>query len=316
MKKKGILSVCLNSALDVTYVVNGISIGKVHKAFQKILSAGGKGNNVATALTKLDYDGIVIGFSGGTDGNLMEKQLSMQNVQFDFVKTENGVRRCTILVDTINSTQTVINEQGKTYSEDEIKKFESLFNEYIRKVDIVSLSGSIPPGIPQDYYVHLVETARQHDVLCIVDTYGEPLQKCIMSRPFVIKPNRTELYETFGIKVEREKDILQQYSRLCSLEAENVLITDGKNDVYLINKNAIIKFIPPSIKEVNAIASGDCLTAGLMGKYMETNDIVEAVCYGIATGSANAEKLIPVDIAKGRVEQLNTDLMVETIFQK
>ena len=59
--------------------------------------------------------------------------------------------------------------------------------------DAVALCGSLPPGIHVGAYAELIRTARAAGVPVLLDTSGEPLRRGIAARPDLVKPNADEL---------------------------------------------------------------------------------------------------------------------------
>jgi tagatose 6-phosphate kinase len=63
-----ILTVTLNTALDITYRVRGLRPHSSHRVTEVIERPGGKGLNVGRVLAALGHEVTVTGFSGGATG--------------------------------------------------------------------------------------------------------------------------------------------------------------------------------------------------------------------------------------------------------
>lgn len=91
--------------------------------------------------------------------------------------------------------QTEILESGPTVTEEEQNTFVEKFKELIKKANIVTISGSLSKGLPQDFYSTLVRVAQNEGAKVLVDTSGENLRQVItgQEKPYLIKPNLEEL---------------------------------------------------------------------------------------------------------------------------
>ncbi|MEV6848898.1 PfkB family carbohydrate kinase [Actinoplanes sp. NPDC051411] len=71
-----ILAVCLNPAVDVTYVVDAVRPGASHKVSTVHRRPGGKGVNVARVLAQLGEPVTLCGFAGGATGRWLRSALA------------------------------------------------------------------------------------------------------------------------------------------------------------------------------------------------------------------------------------------------
>ena len=64
------------------------------------------------------------------------------------------------------------------------------FKNLLESVEVVAISGSLPAGLPVDYYASLVELANQAGKPVVLDCSGAALQAVLESphKPTVIKP--------------------------------------------------------------------------------------------------------------------------------
>src|SRR5690606_40584894 len=56
--------------------------------------------------------------------------------------------------------------------------------------------GSLPPGVPADFYTELARLARQDGMRLVLDTSGEALRQA--QGAYLLKPNRNELAQLAG----------------------------------------------------------------------------------------------------------------------
>ena len=108
-------------------------------------------------------------------------------------------------------------------------------------------------------------------------------------KPFLIKPNKEELEETFNEKIESKKEIVEHAKKLQKMGAQNVLISLGGEGAILVtneNKEYFIK--APKGKVLNTVGAGDSMVAGFIAGYEKSGEYEYAFKMGVATGSASA----------------------------
>ena len=63
--------------------------------------------------------------------------------------------------------------------------------------DCLYLAGSLPQGMPSDFYATCVRLAQQKGAYTVVDADGEVLKKALEAAPDLVKPNRAEFEALF-----------------------------------------------------------------------------------------------------------------------
>ncbi|MYZ37746.1 PfkB family carbohydrate kinase, partial [Streptomyces sp. MnatMP-M17] len=71
-----ILTVTLNTALDITYRTSALVPHTTHRVSEVIERPGGKGLNVARVLAALGHETVVTGFAGGRTGDVLRELLA------------------------------------------------------------------------------------------------------------------------------------------------------------------------------------------------------------------------------------------------
>lgn len=272
-----IYTVTLNPSLDHYVRADGVIPLRVNRAASSETVCGGKGINVSLALTRLGIDNIALGFRGGFTGEGLVAELEKQGVRCRFVETAAETRINTKIVTPEGVTE--INSPGSPVGAEAEKELIRIVGG-LRGGDTVVLSGSVPPGFDTKALLEAISSAG---VRFIADTSGEALAECLSYRPYLIKPNRYELYQL----VERDgADIGECVRMLPPGCAENVLVSDGENGAYLFGDGGerFVPVIRSGMKAVNPTGAGDSMIAGfLYGEANGEDPLVSAVCGGSAT---------------------------------
>ena len=141
-----ILTVTLNAAIDRTVAVPNFRLGRRHRAVESRTVAGGKGINVARALSLLGRPVIAAGFVGGPTGTRVLEGLREESVLTDFTRIAAETRINLAVIDPTSGEQTEINERGPAVSPEETKKLFERIGYLASGAKICVLAGSLPPG--------------------------------------------------------------------------------------------------------------------------------------------------------------------------
>ncbi len=167
------------------------------------------------------------------------------------------------------------------------------------------ICGTLPPLVPDDLYHYFTAEAAKRDIPVIVDSQKAGALSVLQDRPLLLKMNREEFARTMNREITDESILVEQMALLIDRGAQNLLITQGADDAFLMEGDTLTLITPPSIeKAVNPIGSGDCTNAGIAVSLINGGPLCDAVSLGIASGSANAESYLPADISKDRVMEL------------
>lgn len=282
-----ILCLNLNAAIDKTIVVSSFEINKIHRPESVLTLAGGKGCNVARALKILREIPVVSGWVGGFAGQFIETELHREGVQTDFVHTDFESRTCTSILDHEKQTMTEIYELGESVPLRKINELRDHILKVIGQYKAVTLSGSLPPGVPFSFYADLIKIARNENVLTFLDTSGEALRKGIEAAPFFVKPNEAEAKSLLGVEQNDSLDFAQAAAEISKRYETNVLLSLGANGAVAAQAEEIFIVKSPSVEAKSAVGSGDCMLAGVTYGFLQGLSFEEAISCGVAAGTAN-----------------------------
>lgn len=289
-----IYTITFNPALDYITQVENFEIGKINRTATEKILAGGKGLNVSIVLKNLEIENTAISFIAGFTGKELEKKIKEHQINTDFIEVKKGITRINVkIISTNNSNQspkieTAINGNGPEITKEEM----DLFFEKIKKIkptDLVILSGNVPKCINEKIYEIICKELKQNEVPFIVDATQKLLVNTLQYKPILIKPNKQELEETFDVKIEKKEDIIFYAKKLQEKGAKNVLISLGGDGAILLTQNQEIYYSnAPKGKVISTVGSGDSMIAGFIAGLYKQNNYLEALKYGIASGSATA----------------------------
>ncbi len=172
-----ILTVALNAAIDTTLTLDEpLQPGESHRAREALKLPGGKGLNVARVLHTLGVPVHATGLVGGSTADFITQGLRKEGIEASFAPIGGTSRTCNAVVECDSGRVTEINEPGPSISAEEAQAFLGLYERLLPGSEAVALSGSLPPGLPADYYAGLIERARAAGVPAVLDTSGTALR--------------------------------------------------------------------------------------------------------------------------------------------
>jgi tagatose 6-phosphate kinase len=264
-----ILAVTLNPALDITYRVDALHPYTAHRIADVSERPGGKGLNVARVLAQLGVPVLATGLVGGATGARVTELLD--GVEHSFWPIAGESRRTVTVVDSRDATG--FWEPGPEVSQAEWEQFRSHFISLLPGVKVVTLSGSLPRGLPIDAYAQLIAAARQAGVASILDAEGAALELGIAAGPDIVKPNRDELGEL------TPRELLQQ-------GAQAVVASKGEEGLEAVTAGGTWRAYPPERVFGNPTGAGDACVAALARGIFSGHSWGELVSEAIAVSAA------------------------------
>lgn len=271
-----ILTVTLNPSIDISYQLEDLAIDTVNRVVDVRKTPGGKGLNVARVLNDLGESVSASGCIGGELGDFIVHHLP-ETIEKRFFKIAGDTRNCIAILH--DGKQTEILEQGPLVDSDEADGFVNHFKYILDGVDVVTMSGSLPAGMPDDYYGRLIRLANTFGKKTVLDCSGNALKSVLEGddKPTVIKPNRDELAQLLGREVSKDVDELKAVlNQPLFAGIEWIIVSLGADGAFAKHHDAFYKVDIPKIEVVNPVGSGDSTVAGIASGLAneETDDVL------------------------------------------
>ncbi len=281
-----IYTVTLNPALDYVMTLENCTAGEVNRSTRESLVCGGKGINVSAVLDRLDAENVALGFIAGETGDIFEKKARESGINTELIRLKSGNTRINVKLNAKHTTE--INAVGPPVGRESTDMlFERLSR--LAEGDILVLCGSVPPSLPADIYRKLMESLEGKGICTVADTSGKALMLSLEQKPFLIKPNISELKEVTDFEISDRADIVRAAARLHDKGAANVLVSMGANGAMLYGGDGEVYFCnAPVGKAINTVGAGDSALAGFIAGYSKGMSVPDALRLAVAAGSASA----------------------------
>ncbi len=302
-----ILTVTLNAAIDRTVAVPNFRLARRHRAVESRTVAGGKGINVARALSLLGRPVIAAGFVGGPTGTRVLEQLREESVLTDFTRIAAETRINLAVIDPTSGEQTEINERGPAVSPEEVKKLFERIGYLAGGAKICVLAGSLPPGAGDDLYAKLVSDLVRRGVPVVLDAEGEAMLAGVRAGASMVTPNETEAEELVGQEFADGSDLAQGLHELIRLGADEAAITRPDGCVAAVGEGAnrrLLEVHTDPLEPVSTVGSGDAFLAGYVAARYEDRTPEECLAYGVACGAESTQHFGAGTVDRNQVERL------------
>lgn len=293
--------------------------GGVLRALSVDIAPGGKPVNVARVALALGGRPLLVANLPDGAGAELVAQLEARGLAVVPVPTRGAVRVATIVLDAGGRT-TVINEPGPVLDADGADALVEAFDRTVasERPGVVVLSGSLPPGAPDDLYARAVRTAHRHGALALVDAGGRPLASALGAGADLVTPNLAEaesLLMTDGAMAGRTElvdDDAADIDARCGAAARSLvgsgaraaLVSGGRHGAALCADGRDWWFAAAAVATVNAVGAGDTLLGGVAVALERGDPLAEAVRFGMAAAAVSVTRMAPGDVDPAAVEAM------------
>jgi tagatose 6-phosphate kinase len=294
-------------------VFRNLTLDAVNRAVTTVDGVAGKALNVAKALKEFGEHPVLAGFLGGDRGEHLRAVMADRQIEADFVTVEAQTRQCITVIDESAGTHTELVEDGRQVA---VAAYEELLSVVRRRVvgcRAVVMSGTIASSGPADLYYTCTRLAEAEGALSVVDAQGSALTEALKAGPGLVKPNVAELAATAGRRLAGEGEVMEAMRELSERGARRVVVTAGKLPALAFDGKVFWRVIPPEIKAVSPIGSGDAFTAALVWRLVGGDDLGEACRWAAAAGAANALTLMSGEFNRADVDRLVREAEVRRI---
>jgi 6-phosphofructokinase 2 len=281
-----IATVTMNPTVDLSYEVKKvIPIRKIRGVGER-LDPGGGGINVARVFTRLGGKAVCYYVSGGAAGMTLDGLLGALPFSCFPMRTAGNSRIAVNIFELETGLEYRFLPPGPTVVEHEavaaLHKLEEI------EADYIVASGSLPPGMPADFYAEITRIADRKGIKMVLDTSGAPLREGLAGAPvYFVKPNLREFNELVGRDLANKEEVIaaaREY--VASGRTEIIVVTMDVDGAVLVTADDEVFHPAIEVPAKSAIGAGDSFLAGMIWRLSQGDSPREAFRYGMAAGSA------------------------------
>ena len=249
--------------------------------------AGGRGINASCVVHSFGGETIALLTSGGDTGKRLEGYLSCCGFPVSVVPVRNSIRTNLTITDRHGLTVN-LNETGPELAKSEIACVERAVRDALDKASWLLVCGSIPPGVPANFYGKLIALARKKKVKTLLHADGRALVEGIDAKPTVVTPNQQEADRLLSRNLLTRTHYLEAAEQIRLMGAESVVLSLGSRGAVGAYPDGLMEALPPRVDAVCPIGAGDALSAAYSWSMRRKPNAAEALRWGVAAGTASA----------------------------
>jgi 6-phosphofructokinase 2 len=283
----GILTVTMNPAIDKSSSVGRVTPEQKLRCRAPQYEPGGGGINVSRAVRLLGGDSTALYLAGGPTGDMLAALLDGEGITHQAVRIRELTRQNLTVYEDSSGQQFRFGMPGPVTTSEECSECLDIISRLNPHPAFIVASGSLPPGVPEDFYGRLAGMARDMGSKMVVDTSGAPLKHAVQEGVFMIKPNARELGQLAGrdIADESEQEKLAQ-ELIRTGRCQVIVVSLGAAGALMVNREGKTRLRSPSVKPRSKVGAGDSMVAGTVIGLERGYSMVEAVRFGVAAGAA------------------------------
>jgi len=287
-----IVTLTINPAIDIF-----VNVGRVEPTRKLRCSApkrdpGGGGINVARVAHRLGSRVTAIYPTGGAIGKLLHRLVEREGIDSLVTPSHVETRENFTAYEETTGEQYRFVLPGSALHRAEWQAVLDKLTALPEKPKFVVASGSVPPGVPEDFFAHVAREAKQLGAQCVVDTSGPALKAALVQGVTLIKPNLVELSDLVGAALDNDGVRIAACRKLIAGgRVKAVALTLGDQGALLVTADEAFRAQPMAIEPVSAVGAGDSFLGGLVSALASGHSLQQA--FRVAVAAASAAVLSP-----------------------
>lgn len=283
-----IVTLTMNPAIDVSASVDYVIPDHKLRCAAPTYEPGGGGINVARAIRKLGGESLAFFPAGGPAGALLCTLLDGEGVSHRSLPIAGWTRENTNVAERATRRQFRFIMPGPTLHEGEWQAILDRLATLAPAPRYLVASGSLPPGVPADFYARMARLAARRGVRLVLDASGEPLRRAVAEGVWMLKPSLREFEELTGESGCEEPRLPLLARRLVDDGRCEVLILSlGARGVLWTSAAGRARLTAPTVPVKSSVGAGDCMVAGVVLSLTRGRALADAIRFGVAAGAAS-----------------------------
>lgn len=283
-----ILTVTMNPAVDLSGVTDRVVDTEKLRCTGIQHHPGGGGVNVARVLRRLGSDCTAYYPAGGPRGRQLRQLLEVEGVRSQVMEIAAETRESVCIHEQCSGHDYRFVFPGPRLTEEEWQDCLAYLAAHDPAPDHVIASGSLPPGVPDDFYARLARVARNRGSRLTLDTSGPALAAALGVGVYLIKPSLREFLELTGLSTSSEAESVTAARAIVNAgQAEIVVLSLGERGALLIARDLSLRAGSVAVKVESTVGAGDSLVAGLVWGLDQNAGLEHAFRCGMAAAAAS-----------------------------
>lgn len=282
-----IVTFTINPAIDIFVNVARVEPIRKLRCSAPKRDPGGGGINVARVAHRLGSNVAAIYPTGGAIGKLLHRLVEREGIDSLVTPSHVETRENFTAYEETTGEQYRFVLPGSALHRAEWEAVLDKLTTLPEKPKFVVASGSIPPGVPEDFFARLARASKQLGAQCLVDTSGPALKAALKETVYLIKPNLVELSDLVGATLGSDAACIKACRELIADgHVCAVALTLGEHGALLVTADHAYRAQPLAIEPVSTVGAGDSFLGGLVAALASGKALPDAFRVAVAAGSA------------------------------
>lgn len=284
---KSIATLTMNPTIDISYDVDRVIHTHKMRTRNERCDPGGGGINVARVFVRLGGHARCFYLSGGPTGVALDGLLDLHQLVRTRIPIAEPTRVASAVHECESGKEYRFTPPGPTVTEAEWRDCLERLTE--AECDYFVASGSLPQGVPDDFYAQVAAIMRERGIAFVLDTSGPALEQTLAAGGVhLVKPSSGELRQLSGRELTSREEITEAAMEIIRRgQAELVAVTMGHQGAVLARKEGALFLPAVDIEARSAVGAGDSFLAAMVHALASGREPVEAFRCGMAGGAAS-----------------------------
>ncbi len=286
MNGAAIVTLTLNPSLDVSWSVEAVAPNHKLRVDPDRVEPGGGGVNVSRVAQRLGQQTEAVVALGGSVGAQIGELLADGPFPVRAVPISGQSRQSVSVTERTTEAQYRFVLPGPELSQAELESTVATVLEAVGPESLLVISGSMPPGVDGSFLSRITTAVDRRKL--IIDTSGPALAAALESGAYLVKPSTRELGRLVDDEPETEAEVLAVAVRVLEESSVEVLVASiGAGGAFVVTSDGDrYRLRAPTVKVRSTVGAGDSMVAGIAVSLQRTGDVLDAVSYGVAAGTA------------------------------
>ncbi len=282
-----VLCLTMNPAVDLSTDTERVLPTHKLRCGETLHDAGGGGINVARVLLRLGGSAHALCPAGGPSGEWLKSRVADEHLPASFVPIAQETRMSLTVHELSSGAEYRFVMPGPTLAEPEWQACLHRLSDSQPFPAWVVASGSLPPGVPADFYARVARLCRERGARLVLDAAGPALAAALAEGVYLVKPNLRELGELLGQTLD-EPVAWEAAARglVDKGAAEVVALSLGHQGALLATRGGAWRADPLPVQVVSAVGAGDSFVGGMVASLQRGETLLDAFGWAMAAASA------------------------------
>lgn len=281
-----IVTLTMNPALDIATTTDSVVPTRKLRCEAPRYDPGGGGINVARAVHALGGDARAIFPAGGAAGEMIQHLLHEEGVAHEVIAIAGFTRESLAVEERRTGNQYRFILPGPEISSADQERCLEQLSRAASQADYIIASGSLPLGVPADFYERVGALAKRQAKRLVLDTSGAALKQAGHGI-YLLKPSLRELEDLMGRQIRSEREEEQAAREVIAQgRSEVVVVSLGSRGALLVSAEGSERFPAIEVQAKSTVGAGDSMLAGIVLALQRGLPLREAMRLGMAAGAA------------------------------